>query len=232
VVVPSVPVTGPVPPPVLPLPDPLPDPSSFLQPEPVVDAPAGDAGDGPVVALSPTGSAPAVVEPMFAPVPPSQDADLPVVPPPGPGPDDYAFAATTSLPEGPLPGEKAVPPGLVPAAGTSALVLEDVVYLRGYPGQSKKRKKCVVTLTDEGLDLQGPSGLSFRVAWDAVQTVEAQNSDEARFRMNTKVHRDATLLVVVCQQDVTILLEARDCPTIPLRSAISQLVSDLRVVVV
>ena len=68
--------------------------------------------------------------------------------------------------------------------------------------------------------------------WDVVRTIEAQNADEARFRMNTKVHRDATALVLECDQDVTVLLEARDCPTIPLRGAIAQLVDELPVVVV
>jgi hypothetical protein len=232
VVLPSAPVAEQVPPPVLPAGAPVPPHPSAPLPQhdnsPVGAPPAPEPAPGP--GATEVGS-------MFAPAPPvGSDTDEhgqpEASPAPGEGTDEYGFAATTSLPDGPLPGEKAVPPGLLPAAGSTALVLEDVVYLRGYPGQNKKRKKCVVTLTDDAIDLQGPGGLSFRVAWDAVQTVEAQNSDEARFRMNTKVHRDATLLVVVCQQDVTILLEARDCPTIPLRSAISQLVSDLRVVVV
>jgi hypothetical protein len=50
--------------------------------------------------------------------------------------------------------------------------------------------------------------------------------------MNTKIHRDASALVVECEQGVTVLLEARDCPTLALRSAISQLMTDLPVVVV
>ena len=61
-----------------------------------------------------------------------------------------------------------------------------------------------------------------------VRTIEVQNADEARFRMNTKIHRDASALVIECDQGVTILLEARDCPTIALRSAISQLLDGLR----
>ncbi len=83
-----------------------------------------------------------------------------------------------------------------------------------------------------GLELSGPGDLSFRISWESVKTVEVQNSDEARFRMNTKIHRDASALVVECDQGVTILLEARDCPTIALRSAIGQLMTDLPVVVV
>jgi len=117
-----------------------------------------------------------------------------------------------------------------PRAG--ALELEDVVYLGGYPGQTRRRKKCTAVLTHDGLEVAGPGDLSFRIAWDSVKTVEAQNSDEARFRMNTKIHRDSSALVVECDQSVTVLLEARDCPTIPLRSAITQLLVDLPVVVV
>ena len=115
---------------------------------------------------------------------------------------------------------------------SSALVLEDVTYLSGYPGQAKKRKRCTATLTAEGIAVDGPSGLAFRVGWDVVQTIEAQNADEARFRMNTRIHRDATALVLQCEQAVTIVLEARDCPTLPLRTAVDQLVRDLDVTVV
>lgn len=106
------------------------------------------------------------------------------------------------------------------------------MYLGGYPGHGKKRKKCVATLDRTGLEVKGPGSTSFRLDWDAVRSIEAQNADEARFRMNAKIHRDATALVLECQQDVTVLLEARDCPTVPLRSAIAQLVDGLRVVVV
>jgi hypothetical protein len=135
-----------------------------------------------------------------------------------------------------LPHAGQVAPAAAPmpssSAPTASLELEDVVYLGGYPGQSKRRKKCVVTMGRTGLELTGPGGLGFRVGWDAVRTVEVQNSDEARFRMNTKIHRDASALVVECEQGVTILLEARDCPTIALRSAIAQLLAGLPVLVV
>ena len=120
----------------------------------------------------------------------------------------------------------------VPLGRSATLELEDVVYLGGYPGQSKRRKKCTATMSRTGLELSGPGDLSFRISWESVKTVEVQNSDEARFRMNTKIHRDASALVVECDQGVTILLEARDCPTIALRSAIGQLMTDLPVVVV
>ena len=116
--------------------------------------------------------------------------------------------------------------------GDGALELEDVVYLGGFPGQSKRRKKCTVGMSRAAIDLKGPGDLHFRVGWDVVRTIEVQNSDEARFRMNTKIHRDASALVIECDQGVTILLEARDCPTIALRSAIAQLLDGLPVVVV
>ena len=43
---------------------------------------------------------------------------------------------------------------------------------------------------------------------------------------------NASALVIECDQGVTILLEARDCPTIALRTAIGQLLTDTAVVVV
>lgn len=118
------------------------------------------------------------------------------------------------------------------ARSGSALELEDVVYLGGYPGQPKRRKKCVAGMSRSAFEVSGPGDLQFRVGWDVVRTIEVQNADEARFRMNTKVHRDASALVIECDQGVTILLEARDCPTIALRTAISQLLDGLPVVVV
>lgn len=133
----------------------------------------------------------------------------------------------------PLPAAAA--PGATerrPEAVPGSLELEDVTYLGGFPGQAKKRKRCTATLSDGGLDLSGPGGLSIRMGWDSVRTVEVQNSDEARFRMNTKIHRDASALVLECEHDVTVLLEARDCPTIALRSAIAQLLRGRSVSVV
>ena len=139
-------------------------------------------------------------------------------------------------PIAPAPADESAQPShgepTVPLGRSATLELEDVVYLGGYPGQSKRRKKCTATMSRTGLELSGPGDLSFRISWESVKTVEVQNSDEARFRMNTKIHRDASALVVECDQGVTILLEARDCPTIALRSAIGQLMTDLPVVVV
>jgi hypothetical protein len=141
-----------------------------------------------------------------------------------------AAAAEPTAAAEPVPAPAAAP--AAPAAPAGALELEDVVYLGGYPGHAKRRKKCVVGMSRTSLDLKGPGDLAFRIGWDAVRTIEVQNSDEDRFRMNTKIHRDASALVVECEQGVTLLLEARDCPTIALRSAIAQLLDGQSVVVV
>lgn len=159
-------------------------------------------------------------------------------------------AAAATAPEAPADGVRAVPDpvtehqavaaapdqqmGERSSAGgpTAALELEDVVYLGGYPGQPRRRKRCTVSMSHSALELRGPSDLHVRIGWEAVRSIEVQNSDEARFRMNTKVHRDASALVVECESDVTLLLEARDCPTLPLRAAISQLLDGVPVVVV
>ena len=158
------------------------------------------------------------------------------VPPTAPPPTAPAMSESIRPPAQPL----SVPNASAAAAaddigageGSPSLELEDVVYLAGHPGQTKRRKKCTVRMSREALELDGPGDVHFRVGWDIVRTIEVQNSDEARFRMNTKIHRDASALVIECDQSVTILLEARDCPTIALRSAMSQLLAGLAVVVV
>lgn len=186
------------------------------------------------VAGAPTSAAPATA-PGPAPAPVAA-APPPAATPAVAGAPPVTTGAPPAAPGAPAAGPPAQGDGQAPspdtATGGSALVLEDVVYLGGHPDHPKKRKKCVATLTREGLEVSGPHDVAFKVPWDQVRTVETQNSDEARFRMNTKIHRDATALVVECGAGLTILLEARDCPTIPLRSAIASLVSDLRVVVV
>jgi hypothetical protein len=131
-----------------------------------------------------------------------------------------------------LPAAVAGPVASRPSAPMGTLELEDVVYLGGYPGQARRRKRCTAALGSEGLEVSGPGDLRFRISWSVVRSIQVQNADEARFRMNAKIHRDASALVVECDQDVTILLEARDCPTIALRSAIAQLMASLPVVVV
>ena len=132
----------------------------------------------------------------------------------------------------PVPAPATAPVAGAPVPASAALELEDVVYLGGHPAHTKRRKKCVVSMTRTAFELTGPGGVAFSVGWDVVRTIEVQNADEARFRTNTKIHRDASALVLECDQDVTILIEARDCPTIALRSAMNQLLDGLAVVVV
>ena len=86
-------------------------------------------------------------------------------------------------------------------------------------------------MTEDGFELSGPGDLQVRTEWSAVTSIEVQNSDEARFRMNTKIHRDSSALVIECDAETTILLEARDCPTIALRGAIAELLAEQPVVV-
>ena len=192
-------------------------PTAPRSPADVTAAPV-EAPTAPPPVTAPAGSSPLFAEELPASAPLHAQDPMPA-PPPAPVPS----AAPTSAQE---------PGPTVGGAPAASLELEDVVYLGGYPGQSKKRKKCVVGMSRTGLDLNGPGGLNFRVGWDDVRSIEVQNSDEARFRMNTKIHRDASALVVECGQGVTILLEARDCPTIALRSAITQLLAGLPVLVV
>ncbi len=182
-------------------------------PEPPAPEPAAVERPGPDVHFEDVSSEP--------------DAIPEAVPETEPQPTDGAPSTFSMSP--PAPADE---PVAAPIGRSATLELEDVVYLGGYPGQTKRRKKCTVTMSRSGLELTGPGDLAFRISWESVKTVEVQNSDEARFRMNTKIHRDASALVVECDQGVTILLEARDCPTIALRSAIGQLMADLPVVVV
>jgi hypothetical protein len=191
----------------------------------------------PAAAAVPVAAAPSAPSPFEpAPMPDAAPDDTPA---PGtvdgstPTVTEPSATAPAPVVADPAPAAPAVAdPVAAAAAPAGALELEDVVYLGGYPGHAKRRKKCVVGMTRTSLDLKGPGDLAFRIGWDVVRTIEVQNSDEARFRMNTKIHRDASALVVECEQGVTILLEARDCPTIALRSAIAQLLDGQSVVVV
>lgn len=166
---------------------------------------------------------------------PDQPAPAPVaVVAPAPEPAPVTPAGVAEPAPGPLAPAPVAPAPVTPAPVTasSALELEDVVYLGGHPAHTKRRKKCVVSMTRSAFELTGPGGVEFSIGWDVVRTIEVQNADEARFRTNTKIHRDASALVLECDQDVTILVEARDCPTIALRSAMNQLLDGLDVVVV
>ena len=214
-----------------------PAPGSLSQPAPEplsAPAPAPPAAPAPAIFAEPAPAIFGAPAPAPAPSPSPVPSPFAAEPAPAPAPDAATSSDPGYAPTGPSPAgvDAALAPVAASTAPTASLELEDVVYLGGYPGQSKRRKKCVVTMGRTGLELAGPGGLGFRVGWDAVRTVEVQNSDEARFRMNTKVHRDASALVVECEQGVTILLEARDCPTIALRSAIAQLLAGLPVLVV
>jgi hypothetical protein len=193
--------------------------SAPIESDPTPDSSSSDAAAGSVGTAVPDVAAPVVAAPIIA--------DREPAPAPAGGPVPVESAASGSAV---APSDGAVPSAVPSPAG--ALELEDVVYLGGYPGHHKRRKKCVVGMSRTSLDLKGPGDLAFRVGWDVVRTIEVQNSDEARFRMNTKIHRDASALVVECEQGVTLLLEARDCPTIALRSAIAQLLDGQPVVVV
>ncbi|MFV0316315.1 MAG: hypothetical protein ACK5O2_05060 [Microthrixaceae bacterium] len=123
----------------------------------------------------------------------------------------------------PLPGDGQPLGGSVEGGPGGELTLEDVVYHGGYPGHTKRRKKCVAVLDARGLSVSGPNGPDFSVPWDTVTSVEAQNADEAKFRLGVKVKRNSTVVVVECDQDVSIVLEAQDVPTVPLRNALHEL---------
>ncbi len=189
--------------------------------------PASAGGDPAVFGgeSEPSDLGPTATDPI-----PATDASHPVDPVPATDPTQDADADPVHEPSSIVAPDQADSSPSGP--GTASLELEDVVYLGGYPGQSKRRKRCVVGMGADGLELRGGGDLHFRLGWDVVRTVEVQNADEARFRMNTRIHRDASALVVECDQGVTLLFEARDCPTIALRSAIGQLLTDVAVAVV
>ena len=113
----------------------------------------------------------------------------------------------------------------------SALVIENVTYLGGHPAAKRKRKKCIGTLTRQSIEVTG-RGVSILIPWSDVVSIEAQNPDEARFRISTRIQSESTALVVQQRDGATVLLEAHSCPKIPLQGAISQLVAGVGVVVV
>ncbi len=203
------------------------------QPAPAIDAAPVQPAQQMPDADGPFATAPAASADLPAPAapyaPPASSALSPPVVPPSPS------APPEPSPEVAELERSAAAASVTRAAGSgaaAALELEDVVYLGGYPGHSRRRKKCTASMDRQKIEVNGPSDLSIRIPWTDVRTIEVQNSDEARFRMNTKIHRDASALVIECEQEVTVLLEARDCPTIALRSAITQLLDGLSVVVV
>ena len=192
---------------------PAPDPAPVTSPFAPAGPPAPVAVDPPAVLVTP------LPEPDVAPVP-----DLP--PPADVEPD------VTPPPFTPQPTTDPVEPAAAPAGMGTSLVLEDVVYLGGHPSEAKKKKRCTATLTEVAVVVDGPGEMSITVPWSEVTSVEVQNSDEARFRMNLRVHRDASAVILTQHDGTKVLLEARDCPTIPLRSAVVQLLVDQPVEVV
>lgn len=146
---------------------------------------------------------------------------------PAPGP----AVAPAQVGEPPLPGDGPPLASTPNDSGDRELVLQDVVYHGGFPGESKKRKKCTLVLGSAGFRVSGPSGPELSIGWESVSSVEAQNADEAKFRLNLKAKRNSTTLVIECEGDVTVLVEARDVPTLPLRSAVSDLVGGRGVIV-
>ncbi len=163
------------------------------QPLPPSDAPAGPAGAAPLPGAVPVNNPQGAEAPMWA------------------AGDDR-----------PLPGDG---PPLAQQGGSAGgqLTLEDVVYHGGYPGQTKKRKKCVAVLDGTGVTVNGPSGPDFRLGWEGIRSVEAQNADEAKFRLGVKAKRNSTVIVLDCDQGVTIVIEALDVPTMPLKGALQEL---------
>lgn len=119
----------------------------------------------------------------------------------------------------------------LPPSSRTLLELEDVTYLGGFPGHTKKRKRCTAVLSTEGIEISGQPNLSIGLSWDEVVSLDAQNSDEARFRTNTKIHRDASAIIIEPRDGDPLVLEARDCPTVALRQAIITLLQGVDVTV-
>ena len=125
----------------------------------------------------------------------------------------------------PMPGDGEP---MVPTTGESGqdqLVLEHVVYHGGYPGEKKRRKHCTLVMDQTGADLSGSHDLNFKIAWESVNSVEVQNPDEAKFRLNIKAKRNSTSLVFTCTDDTMVVVEARNVPTVPMRGALQDLLA-------
>ena len=207
---PALPPTPAPPAPPAPVAAPVPSPFAPAGPPPAAAAsspafevtPLPDAGAAPSSGLPvPEVAAGAQTPPPFAPVAPAQ-------------------AGAPAAPAAPVAG-----PGTDEQDAGHTLVLDDVVYLGGHPSEPKKKKRCTATLTELAVVVDGPGEMSISVPWSEVSGVEVQNSDEARFRMNLRVHRDASAVILTQRDGTKVLLEARDCPTIPLRAAIVQVLA-------
>lgn len=170
--------------------------------------PEGSPAPDRTVGETPTVAAAAPPRSEVGPVSAAESADAPL------------WAA---LDERPLPGDGPPLPGVESGEKRGELTLEDVVYHGGYPGQTKRRKKCVAVLDAAGVAVSGPNGPEFRLPWESVRSVETQNSDEAKFRLGVKARRNSTVVVFDCDQGVSIVLEANDVPTMPLKGALHEM---------
>jgi hypothetical protein len=212
--------------------------------EPVV--PIEPAFSEPVVPIEPAFSEPVVpIEPAFPepafPEPVAQAAGVePLLGIPVAG--EFPGATSESSGTGALPPDASIPMWLqdpadqASASGVvieseSALVIEDVTYIGGHPSAKRKRKKCIGTLTRTSIEITG-KGIDIVIPWTDVVSIEAQNPDEARFRISTRIQAESTAIVIQQRDGATVLLEAHSCPKVPLQGAIVQLVGGVGVVVV
>jgi hypothetical protein len=131
----------------------------------------------------------------------------------------------------PLPGDGPPLASTPSESGEQELVLRDVIYHGGYPGEPKRRKKCILVLGGAGIGVSGPAGPQVQIEWEHIRSIEAQNSDEAKFRLNLRTKRGSTTLVIDCDDESTVLVEARDVSTLPLRAAVAEMVAGRGVVV-
>lgn len=131
----------------------------------------------------------------------------------------------------PLPGDGPPLAATPNESGERELVLRDVIYHGGFPGEPKRRKKCTLVLGGAGIQVSGPSGPQVQLGWEQVHSIEAQNADEAKFRLNLRTKRGSTTLVIECDDQSTVLVEARDVATLPLRAAVAEIVAGRGVVV-
>jgi hypothetical protein len=186
--------------------------------------PAADvASPGPAVPIGATSA--------IGPDRPSQ-VDLTQVPNHAPAANGSALP--TMAPNGgdlPLPGDGPPLTSTPNEAGERELVLRDVIYHGGYPGETKRRKKCTLAVGGAGIQVSGPAGPQMQLSWEQVRSIEAQNADEAKFRLNLRAKRGSTTLVIECRDDSTVLVEARDVPTLPLRAAVAEIAAGRGVVV-
>jgi hypothetical protein len=150
-------------------------------------------------------------------------------PPPPPAPPiaevPGSIMSHHTVEHAPLPGDGAAIAPSVGESGHHQLVMENVIYHGGFTGEEKRRKGCSLRLDHSGADVAGSSGPNFHLDWNQVASVEVQNPDEAKFRLNIKAKRNSTSFVISCLDGSSVLLEARDVPTVPMRHAVADLLT-------